>query len=352
MPFLKDCWYVAAWSEEIEAGKPCHQQIIGEHVVLFRGDDGNVIALNDTCPHRFAPLHMGKIIGNQIECPYHGLRFEKSGQCAFNPFDADFKSSMASVPAYPVVERDKIIWIWLGNSERADEGLIPDYGWINNEDEYTFTRFLQMRQPINYELVLDNLMDLSHGQFLHPTTLGNEAMASGTTKNRASERTVHSDRLNPNGAAPTLFVIGGGAKEGEKVDFWNDMRWDAPSIYFLQVGVTPAGEPRENGVLIQSAHLITPLDEENLVYRYVIARNFAMGDEDVTRGMEQVIEQAFTREDEPILSQVQKRMAGRDFWELKPVILKTDQAAIMVRRALDKLKRDEARRELPAQLVN
>ncbi|WP_324741039.1 aromatic ring-hydroxylating dioxygenase subunit alpha [Tsuneonella sp. CC-YZS046] len=342
MSFLRDAWYVAAWSEEV-GDKASYQKIIGEHVVLFRDESGEIIALGDTCPHRFAPLHMGKVVGSHIQCPYHGLRFDREGRCAHNPFDPSVKPSAAKVPAYPTAERDRIVWIWMGDADKADENQIPSYDWIGDTEGYSFTAFSQMTQAIDYELVLDNLMDLSHGQFLHPTTLGNEAFAAGTTETTATERQVQFNRWNPGGTAPKLFVVSGVAKEGDLVDFWNDVRWDAPGSYYLQVGITPVGQSRENGRYMHSAHLLTPIDNQQLVYRYVLARNFAMDNQEITKGIEDLVRYAFTQEDEPVLRAVQERMAGRDFWDLRPVVLKTDKAAVLVRRTLERLINEECK---------
>lgn len=340
MSFLRNSWYVAAWENEVGTNPIC-QTIIGEPILLFRGEEGQVIALGDTCPHRFAPLHMGKVVGNQIQCPYHGLRFDSAGQCVHNPFDPNVTPSAASVSAYPIAERNKIIWIWMGDASKADQDQIPDFGWLDETESYTFTALSQMIQAIDYELVLDNLMDLSHGQFLHPTTLGNQAFAAGTTKTRADERQVSFERLNPGGAAPKLFVTGGAVQEGDLVDFWNDVRWDAPGSYYLQVGITPVGQSREGGKYMHSAHLLTPIDEGHLVYRYVLARNFAMDNHEITKGIEDLVRYAFKEEDEPILRVVQERMAGRNFWDLQPVVLKTDKAAVLMRRTLEKLIKEE-----------
>jgi phenylpropionate dioxygenase-like ring-hydroxylating dioxygenase large terminal subunit len=111
MPFLKNSWYVAAWSSEVQG--PTHQKIIGEDVLLYRGEHGQVIALGDTCPHRFAPLHLGKVIGDLIQCPYHGLQFNADGHCAHNPFDPAVQPAAAKVRSFPTIERDRFIWIWM-----------------------------------------------------------------------------------------------------------------------------------------------------------------------------------------------------------------------------------------------
>ena len=338
--FIKNTWYTAGWSSEIGA-KPAHRKIIGEHVVLYRGESGNLIALEEKCPHRFAPLHKGKIIGDLIECPYHGLRFGDNGKCVYNPFDPNFSPPNATVKTYSVVEKDTLIWIWMGEEPLASPEDIPDYHWLNETDKYAMTSEGMIEMPVNYELIIDNLLDLSHGQFLHPTTLGNTAMAGGTTDSRKEGNTVHSDRLNYDGYMPTLFNNNGVIPNETKVDYWNDLRWDPAGSYYLEVGITPAGEPREKGVYIGSAQLLTPIDEATTAYRFILFRTFMKDSEELTRGIEALVMKAFVEEDEPMIADVQKRMNGKDFWSLRPAILEGDRAAIFARRILEKLARDE-----------
>ncbi|HVI62767.1 MAG TPA: Rieske 2Fe-2S domain-containing protein, partial [Bradyrhizobium sp.] len=84
--YLRNAWYVAAWSDDLADGQLLSRTILKEPVVLFRKSDGHLAALQDRCPHRFAPLHMGKIIdGDRVQCPYHGLEFDSSGACVLNP---------------------------------------------------------------------------------------------------------------------------------------------------------------------------------------------------------------------------------------------------------------------------
>lgn len=341
MNFIRNIWYAAAWSSEV-ADTPYHARIIGDDLVLFRGEDGGIIALADTCPHRFAPLHLGKVRGSTIECGYHGLRFGADGQCAHNPFDPGVRLGAATVRAYPAVERDRFVWVWMGDAERADPTLIPDLSCLTQVDRYTMSGEHVMRQPLNYELILDNLLDLTHGQFLHPTTLGNESIATGSLKTRQEGRRIYSDRWNPDGDAPTLFTLPGVVKQGDRVDYWNEMRWDPPGVYYLEVGVTLTGRPREEGAFLGSIHMLTPVDETSSVYRYLLFRTFAPDNHDVTQALENLAQIAFRTEDEPMIQAVQQRMRGRNFWEMKPLILKTDQAGIMVRRTLEKLRLEEA----------
>src|ERR1700737_1545160 len=119
--YLRNAWYVAAWSDDLAEGQLLGRTILKEPIVLFRKADGNVAALEDRCPHRFAPLHMGKIVGgDRVQCPYHGLEFDASGACVRNPHGTKSIPPRARVRSYPVTEKHKAIWIWMG-SERADE---------------------------------------------------------------------------------------------------------------------------------------------------------------------------------------------------------------------------------------
>src|SRR5262249_39713320 len=112
--YLRNAWYVAAWSDDLGDGGVHGKTILKEPVVLYRKGDGDVAARQDRCPHRFAPLSMGKVInGDRIQCPYHGLEFGPSGACALNPHGTKNIPPRARVRSYPVLEKHKAIWIWM-----------------------------------------------------------------------------------------------------------------------------------------------------------------------------------------------------------------------------------------------
>src|SRR6266403_27981 len=331
--FVRNAWYLAAWQSELVA-RPYAAQVIGEPIVLYRKRDGSAVALSDMCPHRFAPLHRGRIVDDAIECGYHGLRFAASGACVHNPVGGGAIPSAVRVTSYPVIERDGLVWIWMGDPDRAEPARVPDFPWLNDHHTYVMTAARTMHQPLGYELIIDNLLDLTHGAFLHPTTLGSEALARGTATVRQVGDRIHYDRWNPNGEPATLFTISGAATKGESVDFWNDMRWDPPGAFYLEVGVTKPGRPREEGSFMGSVHILTPETEASTVYRWMLFRNFAMDRPDVTDSIEKLVEFAFREEDEPMLMAVQNRMAGRNFWEMRPLLLPSDKAAVLARRTL------------------
>jgi len=337
---IRNAWYVAAWGSEV-GETPYAVQIAGDHIVIYRKSDGTPVALDDTCPHRFAPLHRGKVRGDRIECGYHGLQFDETGACVHNPVGEGTVPRSACLRRYPLVERDTLLWIWMGDSEHADPARIPDFDWLNKRNEFAMTAERSMRQDIAYELIVDNLLDLSHGAFLHPTTLGNPEMANGTANVRQEGDRLFYDRWNPNGTVPQLFVVADAVEAGARIDFWNDMRWDAPGNFYLEVGVTRPGAQRGEGAFFGSVHLLTPVNETQTIYRWMLFRNFAKEQPQISKALEDLVEYAFTQEDEPMLKAVQTRMAGRDFWEMKPLLLPADKAAVIARRTLSRLVAEE-----------
>jgi phenylpropionate dioxygenase-like ring-hydroxylating dioxygenase large terminal subunit len=173
--FLSNIWYVAAWADEV-AENLLARTILSKHLVLYRKSDGQVVAMDDRCPHRFAPLHMGNRVGDHIECSYHGLRFDCSGRCVFNPHGNGEIPKKAMVQTYPLVERYGLLWIWMGDKDRADQALIPEFSFLTdptfqNVKGYTLAEG-------HYELMTDNIMDLGHIEFLHPGPPGKRCSTS------------------------------------------------------------------------------------------------------------------------------------------------------------------------------
>ena len=128
--YLRNCWYVAGWSDDL-TDTPQAKVFLEEPVALFRDGDGVAKAIGGRCPHRFAALGDGSVIDGALACPYHGLRFDGPGVCVHNPHLGD-PPPKASVPVYPLVERYRLLWIWMGDVEKANPSLIPDFSWLDD----------------------------------------------------------------------------------------------------------------------------------------------------------------------------------------------------------------------------
>ena len=174
MAFLWNAWYVAGWPQEF-GDKPVARTILGKPLVFFRRSDGAISGLDDRCPHRHIPLSHGKRIGDIIECAYHGLQFDMSGRCIHVPAQ-DSIPERARVRNYPVTEKHGWVWVYMGDADRADPATIPDFHWLG-DPKFAATGETK-HVNCHYELLHDNLLDLSHVGYVHATTIGNNEMGA------------------------------------------------------------------------------------------------------------------------------------------------------------------------------
>ena len=168
MKYLDNVWYCSALSTEV-ADKPLARTVCEKPVVIYRGESGKVAALEDRCAHRQAPLSLGRRLGDDIECAYHGFTFNSLGACVHIPHQTTVPRA-AKVQSYAVAERWGYIWLWFGASEKADFGRVPHLPWI--EDSKFRTVYFHFDVKANFQLMADNLMDVSHTEFLHRATIG------------------------------------------------------------------------------------------------------------------------------------------------------------------------------------
>jgi len=229
------------------------------------------------------------------------------------------------------------VWVWMGDPNWADPDAIPDFSMLSEPQTYDYTKGLVMTMDINYELLIDNLLDLSHASFLHMENVGSEALARGIIELRQEGNTVYSDRIGQNGKPAPVFAATGACDPDDMVDYWADMRWDAPASFYLDTGIVPTGEVRDHGKLLRSVQILTPESETRTRYIIRLFRNYHRGEPELTRIIEAAIIQAFTTQDEPMVKAVSDRMDGADFWSLNPVMLSGDGGAVRARRILSQL---------------
>ncbi|GIT06430.1 MAG: hypothetical protein CM1200mP30_00600 [Pseudomonadota bacterium] len=168
MEFVRNAWYVAGWSSEF-SNDLSTVKILDENIVMYRTSKGQVIAMEDRCPHRFLPLSMGKLIGDDIQCGYHGITYNCEGMCVRIPGQKKFKKHLMSQLILFMSRRYS--WIWMGENFLAETYKIFDMpqfsqsGWQVNQGE-------AIHLNSNYLNVAENLVDPAHVSFVHPTTLG------------------------------------------------------------------------------------------------------------------------------------------------------------------------------------
>jgi phenylpropionate dioxygenase-like ring-hydroxylating dioxygenase large terminal subunit len=329
--FLRNAWYVAAWSSEVQQGL-LGRRLLDVPVVMWRTAAGEVTALGGICPHRFAPLERGRLNGNRLECGYHGLQFDATGACVHSPHGDGKIPSNARVAAFPVVERDNLVWIWMGAPEKASADRIPDMSFLAGR---TSRGFLTIR--VNYQLMADNLLDLTHIQFVHPSTLGTEIVSRGELTVRQEGTTVHADRWCVNGHAPPSSELRLPI-DGRPVDHWLEIKWQPAGVMTLTSGVVLTGRPRSEGWEGVSAHLLTPETPTTTHYFFGSARDPRgkvlpndLGEDDKPFVHP---DHPFLTEDRPMLESVQGIMGHAELMSLHPVLLVSDAGALRVRRVL------------------
>ncbi len=327
--YLRNAWYVAAWEEELADDALLARTLLGVPRVLYRRRErhGHVL-LEDRCPHRFAPLSLGTRCGDAIECAYHGLRFDPQGLCVHNPQGGP-PPARARIESLPVTARHGLVWFWPGDPARADPALIPDFSLMDQGVRRRCSHF-----RAHYELLADNLMDLSHVDFLHRRTF-NTAGTHGESRHE-----VHG------GAGETLWntwliprvrrfpVLEPHFAPDEPIDQWTEMRWDPPASMILRLSWAPAGGDASAARLsMANPHIITPETESSSHYFWTCEDN------DQAEAFARTV---FDSEDKPMIEAVQSRMGSAGFWESAPLVLKGDTGAIRARRRLQRLRRLEA----------
>lgn len=332
MPFLRNIWYVAGHSEELDTA-PIGRIYLNEPVLIYRAESGAIIAMDDRCPHRLAPLSRGKVIGENIQCPYHGLQFDGTGHCVKMPMRGNVPPR-ATLRTYLVVDRHSLLWIWMGDQERANPDLIPDFSDRDDPSIGWFTGTLHAKA--NYQLMIDNLLDLTHAEFLHPF-LSSEGWAERNvqTVTQAGDRiTIHNvaeeDNILPinKQLKPHLGDI------GKTV---HHERWDLPSLVRLSVDYYSG----EDEILIPSAHMLTPETEKTTHYFIRGGQTIDPTNVALTAGNREGVLAVFRNEDIPLIEAQQRNLGDDDLMEHNPAVLTSDRGAILARRHLAKRIRQE-----------
>jgi vanillate O-demethylase monooxygenase subunit len=336
--WLRNCWYMAGWSDEIGVAG-LSRRIVDKPIFLCRLAEGGIAALLDRCPHRFAPLSRGTRDRDNVVCGYHGLTFSPHGKCVRNPF-AERIPAGTDVPVFAVEERDGIVWLWGGRAEEADPPLIPDFSFVPDTPHSRTIRGYTLMQA-NYEYGTDNLLDLSHIEFVHKGTFaGQGVIFAGEHSATVDGQTLHSNWFMP-GIPPPSVAYDRYPPE-TKVDHWLDMRWNAPASMRLLVGVCPHEEAREAGFELPQAHILTPASEHETHYFWSSTRYHDLESAEVDAMLLELFGNAFDLEDKPMIEAAYANVRGRDFWAEKPVSLGVDQGGARARRMLEKMIRDEA----------
>lgn len=340
MMFHRNAWHAAALPREL-GRELLRRTILGENVLLYRRQDGSPVALIDRCPHRFAPLSRGTLHGDVVECKYHGLRFDGSGRCVLNPHGGVISTSM-HVRSHPVAERHGLVWIWMGPPEAASPQTIPDLSYMVAAGARTVHSHIEARY--RYDILVDNLLDISHIEYLHVGSFSSGAAESGETKVRLEGDSVIVTRLVFGSPPPPRYR----SVLPDLVDLSFTIHWHPGQVIQFEWRATPAGRDWAEGRLLSRfAHIATPATQATTQYFMSVTRHHDIDDaeldEDIARYQVGVVQ----REDGPMLEAIAAEMDGAELADLHPVLLPTDVGAMQVRRVMTRLLREQAEQSAP-----
>jgi vanillate O-demethylase monooxygenase subunit len=309
--------------------------MLGQPVVLFRKRNGDAVAMSDRCPHRHAPLSLGNLVGDEIQCRYHGMQFDCSGACTLVPGETSVPAAMR-VAVFRVVEKYGLLWVWIGNAHEADESLLPEWAWCERPGFETYRGVFQIEAP--FQMIVDNLMDLTHVHFVHRILgVGNlihESEPMEVWEER--ERVFFRRKLNKEAAGDQYVEIGG--------------QYLPPSV------VITSGVPKrvgstdmQPGPVSQVLHCLTPRDAASTRYFVMKCWNVTTREHEITAMHHQ--NEVTAGEDKVIIEAQWKTKTAFSATDGEKLI-RADRAAIMCRRLFAKLlsgELNEAVAETPAE---
>ena len=332
--FLRNCWYVAALSSEIKAElRPL--RILGENVVLYRTDSGDPVALEDSCPHRRLPLSMGRLLNGNVECGYHGLQFDRSGQCVAAPTQDRIPPS-AKVRSYPVADRWGLVWIWMGDAATSDDRLIIDIKNYDNPD-WGITTGDALTCACNYRYLTDNLLDPSHVAWVHRTSFAAPGTEDTPVEITETENGLIVHRWIYDQKPPSFYARL--VKFKGKCDRLQHYEAQFPSTAINKSAFVPAGHGGpdvtidDRTYIMISYHFLTPIDADHTRYLWLLHRNTDPDNEEVTAMITSSVKSAFL-EDRVVLEAVHTGMANAT---TRPINLGLDAAALHFHRKLEKM---------------
>ena len=338
MSFVRNTWYVSAWSHEVNGPKPFATMVLGERIVLYRTEGGRVVAFEDRCVHRLAPLSLGRREGDGLRCLYHGMLFNAEGRTIEIP-GQDAIPAQARVRSYPVAERHGWVWVWMGDAEQADDALIPSFVGLHHPD-YCLGHG-ELDYAAEARLVSDNLLDFSHISYVHAQSfdLGSQ-FAEIRAKITPLERGIRYERWMEN------LTKNAASQDDTPADSYMSYDYLLPGILILRVASFAPGTAQRVGYgappdiaeavrdVLVSNQAVTPTGERTTRYFFSHGIHRRFGNEAVRDAMLEVVTKAFG-EDKVMIEAQQRVIDGTP----EPKVLATaqDLAVVSFNRLVERL---------------
>jgi phenylpropionate dioxygenase-like ring-hydroxylating dioxygenase large terminal subunit len=335
--FIKNCWYVIAWSHEVPAeqvnGSLFSRTVLGEPIVVYRSGN-ELFAMTDRCCHRGAPLSKGRLEGDHLRCDYHGLLFNPQGLCVEVPGMAS-PPAKACVKTYPIVEKNNWIFVWMGSVENADETLLPDNFSNGSPDWRNVPGY--MHYDVNYLLICDNLLDFSHLSYVHEKTLGGstaiaQSRAEVDAIDSKGQRGLRVQRLVKSVPPPPSYSRI--RQFSGPIDRWFDYDFLVPGTLLMKSGGYLSGTEKgsQGDVYLHSCQTLTPETENSTHYFFQQSHQTSEGDDDLAQAMHQTLVKAFLEDRDMIGAQSAALKLAPDF-QMMPLHL--DNALTRFRRLIE-----------------
>jgi vanillate O-demethylase monooxygenase subunit len=340
--FPHDAWYVACSDDEIGT-QPLGRSVCGHPMVFFRAADGRVTALDDWCPHRGAPLSLGRVEDGQLVCGYHGLVMGCEGRTVAMP--GQRVQAFPAIRRWPVAEYAGFVWVWPGDPALASTERLPRLPWVDDPAwGYGGGRF---HIQADYRLMIDNLMDLTHETYVHRTSIGQPEIDESPCRTRTEGDHVTTSRFMSGVKAPPFWQAAlemNDLPTDQPVDRWQVCHFDPPSHVMIEVGVALAGlggkdAPDDCKAAAWVVDFITPESPTSMWYFWGMARRFKPQDEGLTARIREGQGRIF-EEDREMLERQQRNLLAHP--QRKLLSLNIDAGGVAARRVIERMIAAEA----------
>jgi vanillate O-demethylase monooxygenase subunit len=319
--FVRNAWYVAALSRDVDRS-PVKSRLLGDSFVLYRKQTGEVVALRDRCPHRHAPLSMGTLVGDEIQCRYHGFRFDCDGACTLIPGERVVPSAI-SVQKFAAAEKHGFVWVWMGDASMADLAGVPQWRWREHPDFISYFKDFTIEAP--FQMIVDNLMDLTHVHFVH-RLLGADNLVHDSepmkTWEERDEVLFQRDMKGPQTGKDAIYLEVRG-------------HYFSPSIVVTaSVPVREGSTEIEPRPMSQVLHCLSPQNETSTRYFVLKCWNVLTKPHEIA-AMNHQNEVTLAEDKEIIEAQYVSKLADQS--EAPEKLVRADRAAVMARRVYQRV---------------
>jgi len=268
---------------------------------------------------------------------YHGLVFDVTGRCVMIPGQKMIPQD-AKVRSYPTVERDQLVWLWMGDPTLADPAKIVDFPYHNDPAHWPNKHAVYAING-NYMLMVDNLMDLTHLGYLHARTVGGNpgAHVEANMKTVRTPTGLKFTRWMRNSLPPPSYVKAAGFKG--RVDRCQEFEFVAPNTVLQWTGATDASIATDNPqrdfrFQFRLFHGLTPETETSCFYFWSAANGYRQNDPEATEQLYREIAPTFLEDKEMVEAQ-QKRLD--ELGEQGLVDIASDANRTQMRRMVERL---------------